>query len=656
MRVPAPHRRGAILMCGIAGIVAPPGETADPSWSAGLLSCIEHRGPDGHGWLAWDPSGARSGRDPGLPAARTHLLHRRLAIIDLTNEGWQPMSTPDGRYHIVFNGEIYNYIELRAELEQLGHRFRSNSDTEVLLQAFAEWGAACLPRLVGMFAFALLDAQAGRLVLARDFFGIKPLYYTSLRGRLVFASEMKALLGLPGFRPTLGPGRAYQYLRFGVADFGGRTLVDGIRQLAAAHYLEIDLDAPGASPEPVRYWSLRPRLREDLTFDDAARDLRDLFLDSVRLHLRSDVPVGVALSGGIDSSALLASMRYLEGPSLELHAFSYVAADKRLSEEPWIDCAVAAAGATVHKTSPSAQDLAGDLDQLITGLDEPFRTTSTYAQYRVFRLAREAGIKVTLDGQGADETLAGYRPYVSARIASCVKHGNVREAANLATRAGQLPGSSRRSLMLQAGGHLLPRPLQGRARSLAGVGLKPAWLNISWFESRGIRAGDISAPPGRDVLRATLRHEITTTSLPGLLRFEDRTSMAHSVESRVPFLTPRLVEFCLGLPESYLVTADGTSKAVFRAAMRGIVPDAILDRRDKVGFETPELQWLRALDPWVATVLSSDGAQAVTPLNLEALTREWHAVATGARPFGNHIWRCLNLIRWADLLGVRVDG
>lgn len=640
-------------MCGLGGIVAPAGQMLDPAHAERFNECLAHRGPDDTGWLAWQPGRTLVGRAGELPSAQLHLVHRRLAIIDLTDEGWQPMSTADGRYHIVYNGEIYNYLELRRELERLGHHFHSQSDTEVLLEAFAEWGVACLPRFVGMFAFALLDTAARKLVLARDPFGIKPLYYAPWRGGLAFASETKALHSLAGFQPRLNPRRAYQYLRFGLGDFGRQTLVEDIFQLPAAHYLEVDLACPDRLELPLRYWSLQPHVRDDLSFEEAAARLRDLFLESVRLHLRSDVPIGVALSGGIDSSALLGSMRYLGGSSLDLHAFSYVAADPRLSEERWVDIAGRAAGATVHKTRPTPADLAADLDTLVTALDEPFRSTSSYAQFRVFRLAKEAGIKVTLDGQGADETLAGYRPYIAARVASCIRRGDFREAAALSSRTRDLPGANPRRLLLQAGGHLLPEALRGHGRSLAGAGLRPAWLNPDWFESRGVPLRALPGPRAKDVLRATLRSEITTTSLPGLLRFEDRNSMAHSVESRVPFLTPDLVEFCLGLPEDYLIARDGTSKAVFRKAMRGIVPDEILDRRDKIGFETPELDWLRALGPWVTSVLASDAGREMAPLNLPALATEWAAVADGTRPFGNHVWRALNLVRWAELHGVR---
>ncbi|MGH2585608.1 MAG: asparagine synthase (glutamine-hydrolyzing), partial [Dehalococcoidia bacterium] len=351
------------------------------------------------------------------------LMNRRLAILDLSEAGWQPMTAVEGRYFLVFNGEIYNFIELRGELEALGHTFRSGSDTEVLLAAYIEWGPRALTRLVGMFAFAILDTCKRSLFLARDFSGIKPLYYATPGNAFAFASEIKALLDLPGISRRVDPQRLYHYLRFSIVDHRDGTLFADVRQLPAAHYMEVPLDNPSAA-RPVRYWRLAREQRRDLSFKQAATRFRDLFLESIRLHLRSDVPVGVALSGGIDSSAVIMAMRQLQGPNLELHSFSYIAEDQSdVNEECWVDLVAGAARSTVHKVRATPQDLLAELDDLIETQEEPFANTAIFAQYRVFRLAHEAGIKVMLSGQGADEILGGYRPYLAARLASYVRHG-----------------------------------------------------------------------------------------------------------------------------------------------------------------------------------------------------------------------------------------
>src|SRR5438876_5160192 len=325
-------------MCGIAGVVPAPSRRLDSSLIPRLLRCLEHRGPDDLGWLQDSPEGVKLHRDPGGQDSieAVVLLHRRLSILDLTATGRQPMATPDGRYYIVYNGEIYNYLELRSELEDLGHQFRSRSDTEVLLAAYAQWGGQALTRLVGMFAFAILDTQERRLFLARDFFGIKPLYYASGPAGFMFASEIKALLELPGVSRRVNPERLYLYLVFGITDHGPETLFSDIHQLPPAHYLEVPLDGAWVNP-PVRYWDIDLKPARHIPFGEAAERLREIFLKSIRLHLRSDVPVGTALSGGIDSSAIVMAIRSLAGGDLELHAFSYVADDETLGEEKWID-------------------------------------------------------------------------------------------------------------------------------------------------------------------------------------------------------------------------------------------------------------------------------------------------------------------------------
>ncbi len=637
-------------MCGIAGIVGRPADGA-----SAFLDVLRHRGPDDHGWLSAGRHGVRLGRGPvGREPAEVVLVHRRLSILDLSDAGWQPMGTADGRYYIVFNGEIYNFVELRAELEHLGHTFRSHSDTEVLLHAYAEWGSAVLPRLVGMFAFALFDRVERKVVLARDFFGIKPLYYTRVGESLLFASEIKALLSSAGVSRRVNPQRLYEYLVAGRTDHGQETFFAAIRQLPAAHYVEISLDDP-VRAEPICYWRLDLTERLDISFDEAAAEVRGLFLDSVRLHLRSDVPVGAALSGGIDSSAIVAAMRHV-APGVELHTFSYVADEADLCEERWVDCAAGAAGAIQHKVHAGADELLDDLDALIASQDEPFGSTSIYVQQRVFRLARDAGIKVMLDGQGADEMLAGYRYYVAARLASLLRQGHWFDAMKLLRHSAGLPGTEKRTrLLLQALSLLVPGRCKAAGKQLLGRELMPAWLNAGWFQEQGVRPFDLGGHGGRDILRSHLCRTLFETSLPMLLRYEDRNSMAHSIESRVPFLTPQFAGFLLRLPEEYLLGPDGTSKRVFRAAMRGLVPDAVLDRRDKIGFATPERKWLLKMRPWVEATLSGPTAQAIPALERHGVAQEWQAIIAGRRPFDFRVWRWVNLVRWVERFGVTFE-
>jgi asparagine synthase (glutamine-hydrolysing) len=638
-------------VCGLFGIVGAPPGLLDEALVRTLFRRLHHRGPDDRGWLTLDRSGIRTGSEPERLAGDVVLLHTRLSILDLSPAGHQPMSTPDGRLHLSFNGEIYNYVELRQELESRGHAFESGSDTEVLLKAWAEWGAAALERFVGMFAFALVDAERRVLVLARDQFGIKPLYYAPLRGRLAFASEIPPLLELPGVSRNANAQRVYDYLRFGRTDHGAETMFAAIGQVQPGHYLELPLDAPDRIVER-HYWSLEPEPVDGLSLDGAAERLRELFLDNVRLHLRSDVPVGAAFSGGVDSSANVTAMRRLSGQDLELHTFSYVADDPAVSEERWMQLVARETGVVAHTVETSPQDLLTDLDRLIEIQAEPFGGTSIYAQYRVFRLAREAGIKVMLDGQGADELFAGYRYYLPDRIAGLLAKGRVLTAARLLRALSSLPGASPGGMFARALGHALPHAVQGAARRVARQPLVPEWLDADWLSTRDVELGD----PGRTTRGDLRKYRLDTvrTGLRELLRYEDRNSMASSIESRVPFLTASLAEFAAGMPDDYLIAPDGTGKLVLRRSLRGLVPDPILDRRDKIGFATPEASWLRTLAPWTEEVLASDAARTAGPLRLVETRTRWQEMRDGRRPVDSFAWRWVNFIRWIDRFAVEV--
>jgi asparagine synthase (glutamine-hydrolysing) len=636
-------------MCGIAGIVGAVAASSSGRLAATMSRRLEHRGPDDHGWMTLTGKRAQRGRGtPDTIAADAVLLHRRLAILDRSEAGWQPMSTADDRHFLVFNGEIYNYLELRAELQSRGRVFHSNGDTEVLLHALAEWGTTCLPRLVGMFAFAWLDVAARRLVLARDCFGIKPLYYTRPLDSFAFASEIKPLLEVPGASRDVNPQRLFDFLRFGRSDHGGDTCFADIRQLPAAHYLVVSLDQPEIGT-PVRYWQVDGEDCVDISHEEATRRLRDLFVESIRLHLRSDVPIGAALSGGIDSSAIVGVMRAV-APKLDLHAFTYVCELPELNESRWAEVASASANAALHFVDARPEELFDDLDALIDCQEEPFGSTSIYAQHRVFRAAREAGIPVMLDGQGADELLGGYRSYLSVRLASLLRRGHLVEASRFLARASKQPGAEGSGRMLLGAAATLSPPA---LRRIGGETRMPRWLNARWFQARGVRGSCHDRLRGPDLLRAQLQRTLVETSLPMLLRYEDRNSMANSVESRVPFLTPALASFVHRLPEEYLIAEDGTSKSVFRAAMRGLVPDAVLDRKDKVGFQTPEKAWLQSMGDWAERILSSEAARRIPALCAKPMREEWHLIREGKRPFDFRVWRWINVVHWAERFDIR---
>ncbi len=635
-------------MCGIAGIINN-NQSFDTKSLLLMSDSLKHRGPDDHGFLLWNRKDAVTlckDITEQFNKIQVAFIHRRLSIIDLTSTGWQPMGTADGRYFIVFNGEIYNYLELRAELIKLGWSFSSSSDTEVLLTGYAQWGSKVLDRLVGMFAFTILDAVKHRLFIARDCFGIKPLFYSYWNGGFAFASEIKALLALPNFDRGVNPNALYEYLRFGISGHGEETLFRNIYQLPAAHYLEVSLDRPYC-PETTRYWQLDLRQQSRLCFRDAAYQLREMFIDNVRLHMRSDVPVGAALSGGIDSSSIVMAMRQIE-PEVDLNTFSYIADESVINEERWVDIVTLNAGTSTHKISLSPEELIEDLESLIAIQDEPFGSTSIYAQYRIFRLAKEVGIKVMLDGQGADELLAGYTLYNANRIESLLHQRDFIGACSLFYKASKLPHVKGKELLSYLIWKFLPENLVPSARLIYRKKLIPPWINAGWFLDKSVEFKE----PIRSSQKNTLRHELYRSlgiGLQSLLRYEDRNSMAYSIESRVPFLTTGMAEFVLSLPENYLISNDGTSKCIFRAAMRDIVPDKILERRDKIRFQTPEMRWFSFLRPWIEDVLQSKTAKSIPVLNNTCMTKEWKEIVDGNRKHDEKIWRWINIILWADI-------
>jgi asparagine synthase (glutamine-hydrolysing) len=561
------------------------------------------------------------------------------------------MCSSDGRHAIIFNGEIYNYLELRRELQARGRSFRSRSDTEVLLAALDEWGTDCLGRLVGMFAFAWADLMAGEVLLARDPFGIKPLYLAETTEGLAFASEIPALLALTQARRQLNAARLGPFLRYGLSDVGEGTLFAGVRQVPAAHWVRVRLDPWDQSP-PRAYWNARRQPQREITAPVAAAELREAFCESVRLHLRSDVPVGAALSGGIDSSAIVAVIRHVAGPGAEIHAFSFIPDDEGLSEERWIRLAAERAGATVHAVRPTAAEVAADLSQVIRSQGEPFGSPSIYAQYRVFRLAAENGIKVMLNGQGADELLAGYRPYIGARIAGLIRRGKIGRAAQLAVRASGLPGLNVGTVAMLAADYLIPAGLQAPLRRLVGRELIPDWMDGHWFNARGGTPVSSRTTADREVFWAEMERALGT-SLPRLLRYDDRNSMAASIESRVPFLTVPLLNLCWSLPEEYLLDDAGTSKRVFRDAMRGLVPDAILNRQDKIGFVAPVAAWMAAERKWVDGLLDFAAEARVPGIRIDGARRAWSRAGNGdSTRISGQLWRCLSYLEWVRQFAV----
>jgi asparagine synthase (glutamine-hydrolysing) len=644
-------------MCGIAGIMQVSGRPLDGRLLESMTGSLAHRGPDGEGYVLLAPAGHEkplpvvgklsdsvATRD-GLGPYRIGLGHRRLAIIDLTPLGHQPMGSDDGHVWITYNGEVYNAPELRRELSALGHRFRSSTDTEVVLESYRRWGRACLSRLNGMFAFALWDGRARALFCARDRFGIKPFYYRRDDRRFLFASEIKALLQDSSFRRIPNDRIVYDYLTASRQDHTTDTFFHDVHQLAPGEWLMVREAPEGRlAVDRNRWWSV-PEGTASVSREDAAAGTRERLEDAVRLALRADVPVGSCLSGGLDSSSIVCLMSRLLGSGASLRTFSSCHEDPRFDERSYIRTVLGQTGVANEAVFPDPTRLFNDLSRILWHQEEPFAGTSILAQWAVMQAAGGAGMKVLLDGQGADELLCGYPGYVGSRMADLV-------------RAGQaLAGVREWAAWRRLHGGLQSAAMAGFVRGLLPSG-PVRWLRshmtgeTEWLDERFVRDGRKAglerngcSRTHRTVLGAHVARSLTE-DLPALLHYEDRNSMAFSVEARVPFLDHRLVEWLVCLPPE-LKLRQGMTKVVLREAMAGILPDAVRMRTDKMGFVTPEDRWLRVdLRQQIETVLASDSLRARPYWRAPVLQDRYRRYCDGKAAIGPAVWRWVNLEWW----------
>jgi asparagine synthase (glutamine-hydrolysing) len=628
-------------MCGIWASI---GFAPDPA----RIDVVKHRGPDGHGWRTFP-----------TPLGPVALGHRRLAIIDVSDAGLQPMSDESGRWWLVFNGEIYNYVELRDELQQSGCRFRTQTDSEVLLAGYIRWGVGVLDRLIGMFAFAIWDDVDKRLFVARDRFGIKPVYYFASGEGLAFGSEIKQLRGLPSESGRMNLQRVYDFLSSGISDHTAETLYAGIRQLRAGECVAVDLGgwSPGAVL-PIRRWYRVPGPGTiDISEREAGERFHALLAESVRIHLRSDVPVGSCLSGGLDSSSIVCLMAGLldcNATGVRVHSVSACYGEKSVDEKPFIDAVVEHARCKAAYVFPRPEDALGLAERLTWYQDEPYGSTSIFAQWSVFEEAKRCGIKVMLDGQGADEQLAGYHGSFGYHYASLVR--KLRFVALLRTlvERQRYHGLSVKQQMRLLVVPLLPPSLVRFLRAPRGQGIVGSdWLSSEAFNCIDRSRGAFDVALDENGLGAVkdigdLCVAMTQASnLAMLLHWEDRSSMAHGIEARVPFLDHRLVEFTIGLGAQHKIVG-GDTKRVLRRGMAGILPKMVRERRDKLGFATPESEWFRGpLRSAIEAGVDETLCRYPGLLNGEATRQIAGDMLDGRRPVDFTLWRIVNLGVWA---------
>lgn len=554
-------------MCGISAVVfRTGGPLQEPI--ATMVEMTHHRGPDGSGTYV-------DSIDADYDVA---LGHNRLAIVDLTDHAAQPMKSRDGRYVLVYNGEIYNYKEIAQELDAAERPNHDFGDTEIVLAALMKWGVDALPRFNGMWAFLFYDSHEKTLLVSRDRFGVKPLYFYDDGDNLYFSSEVKAILAAAGARLRINADTAVPYLTRGLLNFSDQTFFTGIRQFSAASYQRIDLrERTPFQYEPQRFW-LHPfeKGEEPVAGRVSSDDVRSLFIDSVRLRLRSDVPVGLLLSGGIDSSAILGAVAALKATS-GITTLSVTSDDPASNEEPFIDLMTRFVGVQPQKINVSRDPL-GLLRRLTEANwfnDEPVCGIADIAYLRLMEAARERGIKVLLSGQGADEQLGGYNKFLYFWLMTMAKERRYLQAARTLFQSARHSNTLYEFRISEAIRYIgksrlaretfISRPCQDRDQ--VDLGLHGSYIRREFLD-------------------------VTKTSVPELLHYEDRMSMSQSVEVRVPFLDYRLVELLARVHPSEKF-AGGRSKAIFREAIAGLVPKEIQYRRDKKGFNVPENIWMK---------------------------------------------------------------
>lgn len=624
-------------MCGIAGVFFKSPKNSFPLRAAAEL--LKHRGPDDEGYVLLNPetnlAESRSGKDtdpavsyPSIenpwPETRLAMAHRRLSILDLSACGHQPMADASGEYWVVHNGEIYNYDVLRSELQDAGVQFRSKTDTEVILEAYKKWGRQCLARFNGMWAFAVWDGRKRELFCARDRFGVKPFYYAQAGGDFFFASEIKALLAMPGVPRRPSEKAVWEYLALSAYPRHDETFFEGIKQIEPGSSLII---GESMTVRKEQWYGLPPEMGTGSYGPHAAEKFKLLLEDSVRLRLKSDVPVGSSLSGGLDSSAIVCLMaKKRENP---VHAFSSCFENPAYDERKYLEKVLKKTGAEKHLVFPQAKDFWGEIESLVTQQDEPFGSTGLYAQWRVMREARAFKIPVLLDGQGADELLGGYPRYKVNRALSEFRRGNLLALFQtpLAFPASvflSLPLSMRRKVL-----DFLPYKRFLRAEAAVK-------------NSEGTSSYIAERCEDQTSLNRTLVRDLTRYKLPALLRYEDRNSMKFSVETRLPFLDYRLVEFAVGLEERAKID-DGVSKKILRDAMRGILPKEIENRRDKMGFVTPDKEWFNEGREFISKLFNLPEACAVSPW---VDTRAFKDRAAQGGKWDLFFWRVVNLELW----------
>lgn len=610
------------------------------------LDLISHRGPDDEGYLFYNIINKKIDNKVSSNYYHIGLGFRRLSIIDLTSKGHQPMGDKNKKVWIVFNGEIYNYLEIKNELKNKGYSFYSHSDTEVIINSYLEWGYECTKKFNGMWAFVILDFRKNIIFTSRDRFGIKPLYYYLKNKEFIFASEIKSILHYKGFNIQPEDDTIFNFLLYGLVDYSDKTLFKNIYQVKPSHSLVLKFNKTDiVKTRSIKYWDININKKILIgNKDEIYENFFYLFKDSIKLRLRSDVEVGSCLSGGLDSSSIVSIADSLlnkkKGNSLKLKTFSSCFNDLKYDERIYIKEVLKNKNLKGYNVFPKPVNLFDKMNRVIWHQDIPFGSTSIYAQWNVFQLIHSKKIKVVLDGQGGDEVLVGYRNFWPYYFIDLMKNFQlIKLYHNLAAfnNINKLNNND----TLQSMTLLMPGPIRQMFKNLF---INKNFLNKDLLKKFKIKRFKLSK--SNSLLDSVLYDYLFKIHLPGLLHYEDRNSMAFSVESRVPFLDYRLVEYMFGLPNEYKLE-KGMSKYILRKSMDGILSEKIRMRFDKMGFVTPEEIWLKNhLKGDILDIINSGFIKDIKYFDIKKLKCLFNDFFNGRLKFDFLYWRIICFILW----------
>jgi len=640
-----------------------------------MANALRHRGPDDEGYLfynfqnticagsndtqaeAWQSSLNYSPEKQlnEVGSVCMGIAHRRLSVIDLSANAHQPMASYDGRYWIALNGEIYNYPEIKEELLKLGHQFVTQSDTEVLLYAWIEWGKECLKKLNGMWAFVIFDQKKNKLTACRDRFGVKPFYYFQASDYIAFASEQKAFFEIPGFQSGINHQALFEHLITAEIDKRDEGLFAGIKELKPSHLLEIELGSLCLQTEQYYHLSVNEHLSSfsSVHFIEYARQINTLMTKAIDLRLRSDVSVGFCLSGGLDSSALISysnrihSQKNLNQLGSTIKAFTAVNHIKGSDETYWASKVVQELKLEWHQAECASDDLAADIEQMVYYQDIPLLSTSTFAQFQVMKLAKESGVTILMDGQGGDELFAGYFPFYVSYLTQLLKSGNLSLFVGELNALKNSQGT--RNLYVRC---LIKLLIDKYSPSVISASVSKNIRSESRFVrnefKQNLHALSVSKEYSLKPLNVHLSEFFTGYYLKNLLRWEDRCSMRYSIESRTPFADDiELIEKMFSIPANYKIV-NGWSKSLQREASKGILNEEIRLRKDKLGFSTPQHVWLNQISAKLKTYIHEFGDNNQF-IDNQKILKNWNSIFNGkSNREADFVWRYVNFLIWKE--------